>query len=204
MALGAALGYRLRAEAGNGAACATTMELETPQPRQDLPPGGRPPNRTSASLAGVTALLAIVALATFVYPMFVIRPFRAQGPTELAVALAIKQAAVWVTVCCTIAALVFLAKFWTRSRVAARVAAIVFTILACGSIWLARFNLFEKMFHPMGAPAVEPAAIAKIDPDDMVIAVKLNGSARAYPIREMGYHHIANDWVGGEPIVATY
>jgi hypothetical protein len=60
------------------------------------------------------------------------------------------------------------------------------------------------MFHPIGAPQVEPAALAKVDPDDMVIAVKLNGSARAYPIREMGYHHIANDWVGGEPIVATY
>ena len=82
--------------------------------------------------------------------------------------------------------------------------AIVFAAIAFGSIWLARFNVYEMMFHPMGAPAVESAAIAKVDPDDMVIAVKLNGSARAYPIREMGYHHIANDWVGGEPIVATY
>ena len=38
----------------------------------------------------------------------------------------------------------------------------------------------------------------------MVIAVKVNGSARAYPIRSMSYHHIYNDVVLGEPIVATY
>lgn len=180
------------------------MEPDSPQFEPELPPG-RPAIRTGARAAAVTVLLGIAAFAMFAYPMYVIRPFRAQGATELAVALAIKQGAVWLTVCCAIAALVCLATLFRRpSRLAARVVAIVFTALACGSIWLARFNVYEKMFHPMGAPAVESAAIAKVDPDDMVIAVKLNGSARAYPIREMGYHHIANDWVGGEPIVATY
>jgi hypothetical protein len=38
----------------------------------------------------------------------------------------------------------------------------------------------------------------------MVLAVKLDGMARAYPIRSMGYHHVINDVVGQEPIVATY
>jgi hypothetical protein len=181
------------------------MEPESPQLQLEQPLRGRPAIRTGALASALTVLLGLVALATFVYPMYVIRPFRAQGATELAVALAIKQAGVWVTVGCAIAALICLGRLFQRpSRVAARVVAIVFTALACGSIWLVRFNLYERMFHPLGVPLVEPAAIAKVDPDDMVIAVKLNGSARAYPIREMGYHHVANDWVGGEPIVATY
>jgi hypothetical protein len=34
--------------------------------------------------------------------------------------------------------------------------------------------------------------------------LKVGGSARAYPIRTMGYHHIVNDVVGGTALVATY
>jgi hypothetical protein len=34
--------------------------------------------------------------------------------------------------------------------------------------------------------------------------VKINGSARAHPIREMGYHHVVNDVVGETAIAATY
>jgi hypothetical protein len=180
------------------------MEPDSPQPEQEQP-AERPPYRAGAFAAWATVLLGIVALATFAYPMYVIRPFRAQGATELAVALAVKQAGFWVTVCCAIGALVCLVTLYrSPSRRIARAVAIAFTVIACGSIWLARLNVYEKMFHPIGTPAVEPSAVAKVDPDDMVIAVKLNGSARAYPIREMGYHHIANDWVGGEPIVTTY
>ena len=48
------------------------------------------------------------------------------------------------------------------------------------------------------------SAQAGIDDADMIMSVRINGEARAYPIREMGYHHIVNDVVGGEPIVATY
>ena len=36
------------------------------------------------------------------------------------------------------------------------------------------------------------------------IAVTLGGESRAYPIREMGYHHVVNDRLHGLPIVVTY
>ena len=39
---------------------------------------------------------------------------------------------------------------------------------------------------------------------DMVIAVTLGGESRAYPIREMGYHHVVNDRLHQLPIVVTY
>ena len=39
----------------------------------------------------------------------------------------------------------------------------------------------------------------------MVLAVRLSGERpMPYPIREMAYHHVVNDVVGREPIVATY
>jgi len=60
------------------------------------------------------------------------------------------------------------------------------------------------MFHPSGRPTFSAAGQAKLDGDEMVIAVKVGRSARAYPIRSMSYHHVVNDVLDGVPIVATY
>jgi hypothetical protein len=60
------------------------------------------------------------------------------------------------------------------------------------------------MFHPLEHPTFATARDAKVDNDDKLIVVKIGGSARAYPIREMGYHHVVNDVVGGTALVATY
>ena len=36
------------------------------------------------------------------------------------------------------------------------------------------------------------------------MAVARDGAAIAYPIRQLAYHHIVNDRLAGQPIVATY
>lgn len=41
-------------------------------------------------------------------------------------------------------------------------------------------------------------------PADRVIGVHLNGQSRAYPLRMLNWHEIANDTVGGVPIAVTY
>jgi len=38
----------------------------------------------------------------------------------------------------------------------------------------------------------------------MILAVRFGGDARAYPIREMAYHHIVNDVVEDVPVAVTY
>jgi hypothetical protein len=55
-------------------------------------------------------------------------------------------------------------------------------------------------------PSVEnPEFVTDHDtPDDEVVGVDLGGDARAYPIRYLNYHEIANDCVGGVPIAATW
>jgi hypothetical protein len=60
------------------------------------------------------------------------------------------------------------------------------------------------MFHPLDHPAFAAASEVKLDKDEKVIAVKLGSEARAYPIRGMSYHHVINDVLNNEPIVATY
>jgi hypothetical protein len=60
------------------------------------------------------------------------------------------------------------------------------------------------MFHPVAQPGFQPAEQTKLDDGEMVLTVTFNNDTRAYPIREMGYHHIVNDVVGGVPVAVTY
>jgi hypothetical protein len=85
-----------------------------------------------------------------------------------------------------------------------RVLAVVGAGFVCALAVLTRVNVFELMFHPVDHPAFAAATAVKLDKDDKLIVVKIGGSARAYPIRTMGYHHVVNDVVGGTAIVATY
>jgi hypothetical protein len=89
-------------------------------------------------------------------------------------------------------------------RVGFRIAMVGLCVVAIAAACLTHVNIFEKMFHPYDAPAFWSADKASVDPDDMVLAVRFGGHARAYPIRTMGYHHIVNDTVEGVPIVVTY
>lgn len=177
--------------------------VDPPDSSSQPVPVTRPASRRPWAIV-IPLACALAGLALFVYPMYVIRPFRSQGAGELAAALAIKQAGPWLSVVFAALAVASVARFWPGWRWGRRTLSVLFTLVAIGAVPLAHFDIFELMFHPMGAPAAEPAATAKIDGDDMVMAVNINRTARAYPIRTMGYHHIANDWVGGEPIVATY
>ncbi|MBV9763389.1 MAG: DUF3179 domain-containing protein [Acidobacteriaceae bacterium] len=158
--------------------------------------------RLSLSLLAVCTLISI---ACFAFPVYVIWPFRHQGPAELQLALFVKRVGPWVAIICSALCLFALLFTWKslHSRMA-RTAAVILFVLALGGAFLSRVNIYEQMFHPIEAPRFESAANAKLDPNDMVIAVRVSGVDHAYPIREMAYHHVFNDTLNGEPIVATY
>ncbi len=151
--------------------------------------------------------LFLASLATFAlaaYPIYVIRPFREQTPAALERALWVlmhnKPLLLMLPSSITVLALLL----WRHAGWVARsllVPAMGITILAAVSSWI---NPYEKMFHPVGAPNFLASNLTTIDANDMVIAVTLSGESRAYPIREMGYHHIVNDRLHGLPIVVTY
>jgi hypothetical protein len=149
-------------------------------------------------------LLSLTAVACFAYPLYVIRPFRYQGATELGLALALKRIAPWLSIVSASLCVAVLAILWSRLRTGARIAAVAFAMLAAAACYASRVNVYELMFHPAGTPQFVSADRAKIDKDDMMLAVNIDHTRRAYPIREMAYHHIVNDTLAGEPIVATY
>ena len=40
--------------------------------------------------------------------------------------------------------------------------------------------------------------------DDLVFGVEINGDARAYPLRIMGWHEMFNETIGGVPVALAY
>ena len=156
------------------------------------------------SVIGLMLCLAVSAFC-LIYPIYVIRPFRHQGADELRVALAVLLARPVVMWICAGLALLFAWWYWrSGAQRWRRIVAVLGALAVCGSVALARINIYELMFHPAGRPAFAAAATAPLDADEMVITVQLDGDARAYPIRSMSYHHIVNDVVNGRPITATY
>jgi len=59
-------------------------------------------------------------------------------------------------------------------------------------------------FVPLNDPAYLPARGAKLADDAKVIGVVIGDDARAFPLRLMTYHHVANDTFGGERLAVTY
>jgi hypothetical protein len=54
-------------------------------------------------------------------------------------------------------------------------------------------------------PTYAPATLVDfVDDKDMVVAIEIAGEAVAYPVRQMAYHHVVMDTVGGVPVVGTY
>ncbi|MGF7182757.1 DUF3179 domain-containing (seleno)protein [Tunturiibacter psychrotolerans] len=152
----------------------------------------------------LASIFAAVSAACVMIPMFVIRPFRPQGATELEIALTVRHAGPWLAGLCAGAVLLVMLRVWKAAKIGARVAMVGLLLLAFAGAILTHVNIFEKMFHPYDSPSFESAAEAPVDSDDKVLAVKVGDQARAYPIRTMGYHHIVNDMVGGVPIAVTY
>jgi hypothetical protein len=151
-------------------------------------------------------LAALVGAAAVMVPAVILRPFSPQTAPAVAVAYRLREAAPLLTVALAGLALLGAALGWRRLGRRARFALVAALGIALGAAWLARQNHFEWMFNPLRNPAYASTteAAAFVDPADMVIAVEMRGDAVAYPVRQMAYHHLVHDEVGGVPVVSTY
>jgi Protein of unknown function (DUF3179) len=149
-------------------------------------------------------LCGVAAIALFFIPVFVIRPFRYQAPRALLVAMALRQRAPLGTLVAALGCFVFAFILWRTANRWGKSVLVLTLLLVTFSAVMARLNHFEWMFHPIAGPKFLAQADSKLDPKEMIMAVRLGGDARAYPISQMAYHHILNDVVGGKPIAVTY
>ena len=150
------------------------------------------------------AFCLVSAWFLFIYPLTIIQPFLRQFPEPLQRALFVFRIAPVLSALLALVAIAVTILAWRHSGRGSRIGAFVLALLVCTAAVLVRVNVFELMFHPAGAPRFLSNNQAKLDPEDMVITVAVNGDSRAYPIREMAYHHMVNDFVGGVAILPNY
>jgi Protein of unknown function (DUF3179) len=170
---------------------------------REMPPQS---NRTRRRVAGaVLFLLVLLAIAMVAFPMWLIRPFAPQTPEGLSLSFGLRHWAPLATALVLAAGLALAFVLWRGGRWWSRALVVLALVPLVGSVWLSRQNLFEKMFIPMGTTASVPAAEASwVEGRDPVLAVAFNGDAAAYPVRQLAYHHIVQDLVGGVPVAVTY
>lgn len=150
-------------------------------------------------------LIVLLALASVFIPAWVIMPFKAQTARGVALSYTLKSWSPVITLLAVLLAVALGVYLWRGARWFGRVAMIVLLVPAFVATWFARQNHFEWMFNPLKQTAYARVGEADFVNDrTMVMAVTINGEAAAYPVRQMAYHHIAQDTVGGVPIVATY
>jgi hypothetical protein len=148
----------------------------------------------------VAAAVAIVAI-----PVFVIWPFKAQTAAGVEWSYRLRGWSPPATVIATVAFLALCAALWRGARWRGRLAMTALLAPLLAATWFARQNHFEWFFNPLPNPDYARVAEAGFVADsDAVMAIEISGDAVAYPVRQMAYHHVVNDVVGGKPITATY
>ena len=153
----------------------------------------------------VLLVITVVAFAIVVAPVWLIQPFTPQTARGVEVSFVLRRWSPWITLLSLGCAVFLVAQLWPGSRWWKKAVLVVVFIPLLASTWFARENHFEWMFNPLANATYAKTSDAGFVTDaDIVMGVEINGEASAYPIRQMAYHHLVQDTVGGTPIVATY
>ena len=148
--------------------------------------------------------VALVCIGLFLVPAYIIRPFHHQTPGALGLAMHLQQIAPLGTLAASLLCLVLAVILWgTADRKPRIILASVMVVVGFSAV-MSRLNYFEWMFHPVKDARFEAESASKLDNGEMILAIRYGADARAYPIREMAYHHVLNDEVGGVPVAVTY
>jgi Protein of unknown function (DUF3179) len=151
-------------------------------------------------------ILLLLSIAFVAVPVFLIQPFRPQTQTGLEISYLLRDWSPLMTVIILLAAFALAIWKWKLiNRWWRKALLVIVLLLLIVPAWFARQNHFEWMFNPLRSSSYVKVADAGFVRDpDMVLAVKINNEAVAYPVRLMAYHHVVSDVVGGTPICATY
>src|ERR1044072_110174 len=149
--------------------------------------------------------ITLVALAVVLAPVWIIQPFRPQSPRGVEISYTLRSWSPWITILSLGCALFLVVDLWRSSRWWKKAVLVIVLLALLAVTGFARQNHFEWMFNPLANAAYAKVSEAGfVDDADIVMAVESNGEAAAYPIRQMAYHHLVQDVVGGMPLVATY
>ncbi|MET0556717.1 MAG: DUF3179 domain-containing (seleno)protein [Vicinamibacteria bacterium] len=149
---------------------------------------------------------AAVCVAFVALPVGLLHPFRPQSALEVSLAYEMRRASPWLTLAGAAATVLCVARLVRGTRRRWSWVPIGLLVALVGlAAWFARQNHFEWMFEPLrGQSYAEAEQASFLEPADMVLSVDTGADAVAYPVRQLAYHHLVADAVGGTPVVATY
>jgi phosphoglycerol transferase MdoB-like AlkP superfamily enzyme len=150
--------------------------------------------------------VTLIALVAVLVPALLIQPFKLQTAERLKISYALHHWSPIITLLALAFALLIGISLWNQTRGWWRRTCLVFLFLPLlVATWFARQNHFEWMFKPLPNAGFANANDAGfVSEGDMVLAVELNGDAAAYPVRQVAYHHVVQDTIGGIPALVTY
>ncbi len=70
----------------------------------------------------------------------------------------------------------------------------------CDRAWIHEAGWLE----PLDSAAAVAAKGQEYPSEAPMLVVRAGGETRAYPVETMACHHVANDIIGGQPVVTTY
>jgi hypothetical protein len=151
-------------------------------------------------------IIAIGSVAIVAIPAYLIQPFAPQTARSIEVSYYLRSWSPVLTIALLLFAIFLGVQIWRNSKRWFTNIPLILPLFVIGfSVWFAQQNHFLWMFNPLKNSAY--AKMSEVDfvrDDEMVMAVTVNGEAVAYPVRQIAYHHIVQDVVGGQPITATY
>ncbi len=151
-------------------------------------------------------IIASTAFAVVAIPVYLIQPFAPQTERGIEISYFLKSWSPVITAIFAIIALFLSIFIWRNSKRWFTNIPIILPLALIGfSVWFSQQNHFLWMFNPLANSSYATVSESNfIKDDEMVLAVKINNEAVAYPILQMAYHHVVADVVGGQPITATY
>lgn len=153
----------------------------------------------------VLPLIGGLAVTMVFIPVLKIQPFKPQTPEVLALSYALRSWSPVATALALIVALLLAVFLWRGARWWARAFLVLLLVPPVAALWFTQQNHFEWVFKPLpNASYAEASEAGFVGTDEMVLAIEVNGDAVAYPIRQIAYHHVVEDTVGGVPVVTTY
>jgi len=86
-----------------------------------------------------------------------------------------------------------------------RFAVPVLFVVAAAIVYVLNFQMSaDHMFIAPKSVVMVPADRNKVEMNRLVVGIDINGEARAFPVRFIGYHHQVRDTVAGQPVMVSY
>jgi len=153
------------------------------------------------------AILVLGSTVLAVMPSYLVSPMRSQTAYDLELSHTLSDLAPTLVLINLVIGVILALMMWRRkdARLRNKVVLAVAVLALAFAVYGTRGYLAEGVFTRL--PEVVRVAASEathVLPEDLVLGVKHGNQAAAYPFPIIGYHHIVNDHLAGEPYVVTY